>query len=349
MCEAFSAHSSVTFGTGTVAVPTEELFRAFGAKTKFLISPSPQRTHFPKSMWFSRGILPLVHRAPPDTIFYCREPLLAFWLICFSRRFRKCFFYECHSLHRFTPLLYKIIFRFTRGIIVTTASKKIVIESWRIQAPILVEPNAIDLNRFAAMPADKNEARILLNLPRDKTILLYIGGFIPDRGIYTLLEAARQNTHENWYFLFAGGTEDQQKALAHELRHDHIHARGRIPYEEVPVYLAAADVLLAAPSKKYDPLKKYLHGSPLKIPEYMHAERPIVITDLPMIREWVSEHEVFFFEPDNAADLLRAVERVFTDPVATEAKVKRAKSKVLRHTWQQRAERIVSFIRTCTA
>ena len=85
--------------------------------------------------------------------------------------------------------------------------------------------------------------------------------------------------------------------------------------------------------------------SPLKIFEYMAAKRPIVVTDLPSIREVLDEKSAVFVKPNSQDDLIKGIEKLienenFRDSIASHAH----KIAEERFTWEKRAFNILNFI-----
>jgi glycosyltransferase involved in cell wall biosynthesis len=109
--------------------------------------------------------------------------------------------------------------------------------------------------------------------------------------------------------------------------------------------LAAADVL-ALPNSGRAAVSRY-YTSPLKLFEYMAAERPIIASDLPALREIIANEETaLLVPPDDASALAAAVERLRADPALARRLAANARSAVGAHTWERRAARILDFVRS---
>ena len=93
-----------------------------------------------------------------------------------------------------------------------------------------------------------------------------------------------------------GRLRDQVLGLA-----DFIVFTGRLPYERVPIYIGASDVGVG-------PLTRTLNAkngsSAMKVYEYVSCGRPVVVSRLPGIEDWVeSEGLGRLVEPDDTRDL----------------------------------------------
>jgi glycosyltransferase involved in cell wall biosynthesis len=82
----------------------------------------------------------------------------------------------------------------------------------------------------------------------------------------------------------------------------------------------------------------------MKLFEYMAADRPILASDLPSIREILDENNATFFKPDDSKDLSEKVKYVLSNPESTEKRTRQAKEDVKNYTWQKRAEKIMEFL-----
>jgi glycosyltransferase involved in cell wall biosynthesis len=220
----------------------------------------------------------------------------------------------------------------------------------------IVEPNGIDLEMFAAQP-DKSAARAKLGLPQDKKIVLYVGQFYDWKGLGILAEAAkvaprlRSGTNNlvpepvegQPYFSMVGGTlEELKKVTGRTDFSENIICAGARPYEEMPLWMAAADVLLVLGTKTND--YSYYSTSPMKLFEYMAAKRPILAAKTPAISDVVSEQEVIFYEPDNAGSLSDKISYILDNPEESEKRSFQAFEAVKKYEWRERTKRICVLI-----
>ena len=343
MADAFSALVPVTlFGT-RVSGTSEGVRKRYGLSPRILFCIVRGIRLKPRSFWRAFFLRKHIRRAPEGTVFYAREIMLTLFLTLLSRKFRESFFLESHSLHRFPKKLYRFLFFRARGIIVTNRFKKELLIEWGIpEERILVEPNGIDAKRFKKLTT-LEDARDALGIPRNLRVILYLGVFSPDRGVDVFFNAALRADASVGDFYAVGATELQKKELEAKYRAGHIHIRELVPYEKVPLYYSAADCLVAPWSGKYDVSR--IHGSPLKIPEFMYSARPLVISDLPMTREWVNDRVARLVVPDDPAALLTAIKEILKNPTLARAKAQKARAIAAEHTWDKRAERIIQFMK----
>ncbi len=166
--------------------------------------------------------------------------------------------------------------RAARVIVETEQLRRQAAEHWGIEVDrIDVVPLGVDSDLFR--PSDASEARRLLVLPEDATILLYAG--VLDR-LHDLDPVLRGLTGPEagrltLVVLGDGPMGDAYRRLAATLGvGERVLFKGRVPHTEVPGYLAAADLCLAP----YDP-GAFFGGevgyATLKIREYLAAGRPV--------------------------------------------------------------------------
>jgi glycosyltransferase involved in cell wall biosynthesis len=86
---------------------------------------------------------------------------------------------------------------------------------------------------------------------------------------------------------------------------------GRLPQEELPETFGCCDAMVLS-----RPLKRFaLAGLPQKVAEYMALERPVIVTNVGDIPEYVRDgNDGFVVPPDDAAAVARAVERLMDLP-----------------------------------
>jgi glycosyltransferase involved in cell wall biosynthesis len=244
-------------------------------------------------------------------------------------------FWETHERPR-RDTIYKNILPRIRGIItVTEYYRQELVKEWGLpESSVITAPDAVDVKRFA-LALSRQEARSNLDLPHDRTLVVYTGTDIAWKGLGVLREAIT-SLPENYLVAFVGNIEPgrvvDEKALFPGFR----------PRSEIPLWLAAADMLMLAGTATSTSSSRYT--SPMKLFEYLAAGRPIVASDLPSFREVVNEEVAYFFAPDDPQSLAEVLCRVASDPQREEVAT-RARVLADRHSWEKRGERILTFIK----
>lgn len=206
---------------------------------------------------------------------------------------------------------------------------------------VLVAPDAVDLEKFKNLPS-KSSARASLGFPQDKKMALYAGHFYEWKGVDVFMKAATYMPDIHCVLL-GGVSPDLERLQSHkEQKNVQI-----LPFRErssVPVFLAAADVLVL-PNTRGSEISS-LYTSPLKLFEYMASGRPIVASDLPSLREVLSERNAYLVSPDDAQALAKGIEQATNESSQSEIKAQQALNDVQEYTWSKRAQKIVTYITT---
>ena len=148
--------------------------------------------------------------------------------------------------------------------------------------PAFLIENPDHLEGLAVTPERVDALRRRFDLG-SRRVAVYTGGFQPYQGIELLLESAALVVRElpDVVFLLVGGTEREVAAVRTRAMQCQVDSRlvltGTVPIEEIPAYLAMADVLLSPRVKGTN--------TPLKIYSYLRTGAPIVATDLPTHRQ----------------------------------------------------------------
>ncbi len=268
---------------------------------------------------------------PTETnVIYLRDYPLAF---CFSKR-RKTVL-EVHDLRR--PALHiRAAKRVSLVVAISKGVKDALIEHGIEEQKIIVAPDGVDLASFAQVETQA-ESRKRLGIPLDKKVALYIGRLDGWKGTDTFFEAGKL-LPDDILTVAIGGEEHQLEPL--RLRYPKTLFLGPRPYAEVANNEAAADVLVLPNSGRDEISVRYT--SPLKLFTYMASGKPIVASDLPALREVLTDESAYFFSADDSRALARTVEEVSNHPSEAEMRGHLAQQIVTRYSWATRAERIIA-------
>ncbi|TVQ53140.1 MAG: glycosyltransferase [Spirulina sp. DLM2.Bin59] len=207
---------------------------------------------------------------------------------------------------------------------------------------VYIAPSGVDLSPFQ-IPISPLEARQRLRLPPHQPIALYAGSLYDHKGIPTILAAAAQVP--NCQFILVGGQGNEVERVrsqAQQRRLTNLHLIGYQTQGEIPLHLLAADVLLLPTSAQW-----FLASttSPLKLFEYMAAQRPIIASNLPNIATVLRDGENGrLIPPDDPTALALAIEDSLANPDRSQAMALQAVQDVQAYSWQRRAEGILAFI-----
>lgn len=277
---------------------------------------------------------------------YCREEKLLMFMLIFNRLFFRVpvtFCYEVHHLVYMRKWWHRLMLRCVHRIIsITSLMKESIVEGGYPASQILVSPDAVEVSKFN-LGIGKNEARTVLNLRLDKKIIVYTGAINePWKGVDVLYESS-EYFDDSYLFLIVGGKPHYVVLFNenHPQRSNFILV-GHKPHLDIPYYLRAADVVVLPNSQKSEISR--VSTSPMKMFEYMASKTPIVASDLPSIREILSEDNAVLVNPDDPSDLARGIKSVLENQENGRYLSTKAFDAVQSFTWDKRAKAIIEFI-----
>lgn len=250
----------------------------------------------------------------------CNPPDLFFLLGIFFKPFGVRFLFDHHDLcpelylaksgrkgffHLLLRLAERCTFATARVAIATNESYREVALTRGKMPPerTFVVRSCPDLSNIVRLPSRPDLKR------GRKLLVAYLGVMGPQEGLDLLLEAIEHivsaRKREDTFFVFIGdGTERNRLMQLSAEKHleSSIQFTGRIPDEELALYLSTADVCVAP-----DPRNEMNDKSTMnKILEYMAYEKPIVQFDLTEGRRSAGE-AALYARPNDPADLAEQI------------------------------------------
>ena len=207
---------------------------------------------------------------------------------------------------------------------------------------VVIAPNGVDLERFGSLP-NPVAARRQLGL-REAPTAMCTGHLYAGRGADLFLALAKSLPQAQ--FVWVGGRPEDIKTWRQKVESDNVLFTGFIPNRDLPLYQAAADILLMPYSRSImgssGSADSAAVASPMKMFEYMAAGRAIVSSDLPVIREVLHEKNAVFCEPDEVGDWRLVIESLLDDDLRRIDLGRQAQRDVQGYTWVARAQRIMN-------
>jgi len=207
---------------------------------------------------------------------------------------------------------------------------------------IIVAPSA------AALSPNHSTSSIQLCKRTGALQVAYLGHLYEGRGIGRIAELARQVPDIDFHMI-GGEADSVARWRAATADAGNLHFYGHRPPAESAATLAAVDILLAP----YQNTVRTRAGtdssrwmSPLKVFEYMAAGKPILCSDLPVLKELFEDGKNALLVPaDNPDAWVRGLERL-RDPRLRERLGRCARADFeVRYTWRIRAECVLEGIR----
>lgn len=204
---------------------------------------------------------------------------------------------------------------------------------------VSVIPNGVSPSDFSPSPLPGREDRTL--------VLLYIGTLADWQGLEVVIKALPKilETQVVRLQIVGRGRSRQRKLLAKQIRklgiEEHVTVQPAVPHHEVPALIAQADICLA-PLGLND--RNVTQGAcPIKVLEYMAAGRPLIASNMPIVRELVREDvDALLFSPNDPDDLARQVLALLNDMELSKRLAESASERVLtKFTWHEAQKKLV--------
>lgn len=192
---------------------------------------------------------------------------------------------------------------------------------------IVIAPNAVDAERFAPRPADK-EIASKLNLQAGVPVIGYAGSAVAYEGLELLLEslAELKKAAIPFHFVLVGDGKviDTVKAKAKQLNiENECRFTGRVPFDEVPRYLSCMDIM---PVPRLSSAVTEM-VSPLKPLEAMAMAKAVVLSDVSPHKTFAGNNErARLFAKDSLASLTSTLKELIASPQERERLGKAARA-----------------------
>ncbi len=264
---------------------------------------------------------------------------VALLLRFFVRKKKIPIIYEAHSLMQQPKWLFHFVLRHCDLVVAISQALQQDLRSFAQNITVL--PDAVRQELMASSPMTRGQARTALALPeRFQKVVVYTGSLKPGKGVSIFLHAAA-HMGEEVLFILVGGDASLQPS-----RHSgaHLLCVGFVPPQQVRLYQCAADVLVL-PNTKEGSIHRYT--SPLKLFEYMAANRPIVASDMPVLREVLQNGVNALLTPPGDVDALAAaITRLLENDELARQLADHAYRQVAALTWEHRAEQIINYVKS---
>ena len=209
------------------------------------------------------------------------------------------------------------------------------------------------VNTALFKPLDTAECRKKLGLKEDARIVTFVGTLSVYQGLDTLLDACEQlaqaKEHDILTLIVGDGAlrPDVEKTISEKNLQHCVTLVGRVPLENVPLYVCAGDVCVAPFAECVSTAGGF---SPLKVYEYMACAKVVVASDFSCFSSVLSGGPCgLVTEPGNSTALTQAVLRLLENPAEAEQMGRRGRELVEeRFTWDIATDKIVDIMAELT-
>jgi len=204
---------------------------------------------------------------------------------------------------------------------------------------VTVIPNGVSPSDFSRSPLPPREGRV--------PTLLYIGTLADWQGLEVVIRALPRILEEQTVRLrmVGRGRSRQRKLLMKQIRklgvEDSVTLQPAVPHHEVPALIVESDICIA-PLGLND--RNVTQGAcPIKVLEYMASSRPLIASNLPIVRELVREDvDALLFSPNDPDDLARKVLLLLNDfELSERLSVSATERALTKFTWQQAQKKLI--------
>lgn len=182
-------------------------------------------------------------------------------------------------------------------------------------------------------------------ISKEKCLTLgYFGKFTLGKGIDTIAYIA-ERCNECRFIMYGGSREDAEEETGIAFPENVIFG-GYVDNSKVPAIMDAIDIMLL-PNKKNQICNDEYIGeftSPLKMFEYMASGRPIIASDIPVLREVLNESNAYLVDEENIEEWIFVIRSIMNNPKAANEKARQARIDVLDYSWKKRAETMAKLI-----
>jgi len=307
--------------------------------------------------------LMLTHRRQAFDLLYLREcehPYLLIWL---SRRLGIPLFVEVNGwllddLQSLGADRHQIqmarrgqrsLFSAARGIVADIGGNAANIACCYDQAEEKMYVQELGVNSGLFSNVSRNQARKQLGFDARAFIVLFAGSFHPHHDLRTLIHAfakARSRISQLTLLLVGDGAQraSTEAWVREEKIKDSVLFAGICPYEGMPIWFAAADILVSPLLKRK--VERQNGACATKLWEAMAAGTAVVVTDLPHTSSYPLLSEIAWVAPPEDAEALAgAIVAALQDGETREARIEHARRYVLEHrTWRRAASDTLAFI-----
>lgn len=209
---------------------------------------------------------------------------------------------------------------------------------------IAIVENGADLDRFKP-PADRTAQCRHLAINTESPVLAFVGSFQAFHRAASLIAAFASLPSRNATLLMIGdgpGKAECESMVSQAGLTNRVRFFGRLPNDEVPAVLAAADIAVLPATTDY--------CNPMKLYEYLAMGLAIVAPDKPTVRDIVTHnHSAFLFAPNDKDALAFALNTVIGDEGLRARLSANALSGRAHIGWDARAQSLLSAIEAVLA
>ncbi|MDY6875398.1 MAG: glycosyltransferase family 4 protein [Chloroflexota bacterium] len=207
-------------------------------------------------------------------------------------------------------------------------------------------PDCVDLDFLQPDVLDSGEVAVrkaALGIPLDRPVVAYLGLLTDYQGAPLLVKTAqilKQREVKTHFLIMGFPNVSHYQQMATDLGvADMVTLTGKVPYEEIPTYLALGDIAVAPKLSATEGCGKILN--------YMAMALPTVVFDTPVSREYLGSLGVYAGKTGDPAAMADAITGLLNDPQRRIELGHRLRERAARHfSWDRAGRHLLAIYRT---
>lgn len=343
MCQAFAdnGHEVVLLAPNRYKEYEEDIddvYEYYGVRKNFEIRKLPYiYTRILRNFYYAYQTLKEIKIINPDLV-YGRD-----LYGCFFNSYKYATIFEAHSpMNNFvSKYLLNVINKnhlYKHTVVISDALKNIILKQQNIKSDKIVVAHdgadeVVDFDRKVELKGNKESLKVG-----------YVGSLYKGKGI-EVIEKLSYEKLENIDFHVVGGFENYIKHWKEKIQNNNVFFYGFVSQQNIQKYLNSFDILLLPNQKNvYIENTKNNIGeftSPLKMFEYMASKKPIIASDLPVLREILNEDNSVLVKCDDISDWRKAIEVLQDDRLRLQIANRAYEDFIKKYTWKIRAKNVI--------
>ena len=192
-------------------------------------------------------------------------------------------------------------------------------------------------------PELKPDLHSNLQIDKSKKIILYQGVLLKGRGIEKVFAVLKDLPGCIFILVGSGEYEEHLKKLAAEMTvAEQVYFLGKLTQEDLPKVTASADVGISLIENLSI---SYYYALPNKLFEYIMAEVPVIVSDLPQMKEIVEKYDVgSIVDFESKEDLTEAIKKITEDKTFHDSKKRNCRIAAQELNWENEVTSLLKII-----
>jgi len=182
-----------------------------------------------------------------------------------------------------------------------------------------------------------------LQIDKSKKIILYQGVLLKGRGIEKIFSVLKELPDHIFLIVGGGEFEEHYQRLAEQMSlTGQVFFLGKLTQEELPKITAAVDIGVSLIENLST---SYYHALPNKLFEYIMAEVPVIVSNLPQMKEVVEKYDVgFAVEFESNDELISAIKKLSENKDLYESKKQNCQIASQELNWEKEVANLLKTI-----